>query len=108
MVNKSMLRRTGKRPDYQENNLETATAESTTSVFDGSAFILSDVESTAQIENTQISPIASHRLFQSLGLLISIFGRVLNWLNGTGSSQIDIHRIKTRNDQHLGLRKWNL
>ena len=108
MVNKSILKRTGQRPDYHENNLQTATSESTISVFDGPAFILSDVESTAQIENTQISPIASHRLFRPLGLLIGIFGRVLNWLNGTGSSQIDIHRIETRNDQHLGLRKWNL
>jgi len=80
MVNKSILKRTGQRPDYHENNLETATSESTISVL----------------------------LFRSLGLLIGIFGRVLNWLNGTGSSQIDIHRIKTRNDQYLGLRKWNL
>jgi len=108
MVNKSILKRTGKRPDYQENNLETATSESTISVLDGSASILSDVESTAQIQNTQISTIGSHRLFRSLGLLIGIFGRVLNRLNGIGSSEIDVHRMESRRNEELGLRKWNL
>ena len=108
MVNKSILKRTGKRPDYQENNLETATSESTISVLDGSASILSDVESTAQIQNTQISTIGSHRLFRSLGLLIGILGRVLNRLNGIGSSEIDVHRMESRRNEELGLRKWNL
>jgi len=92
----------------QEKNLEMAASESTLSATNETDFILSDTGKTFQTETRLKSYGASNGFSKCISLLVTFFGRILGWLNGFGGSEIDVHRIESRRNEQLGLRKWNL
>lgn len=48
------------------------------------------------------------RLFDVRIFIIAVFSRLLKWLNGVGSNEIDLRRLERRNDSQLGIRRWSL
>lgn len=108
MVYKTTLKKAGDMVGHQNDYIGTVVSESTTSVIDGTTLNLSDVELTDIAEVTPASPGIRYLISKRFVVLVNFFCRVLSWLNGSGSSEIDVHRMETHNDQHLGLRKWNL
>lgn len=92
----------------QEKNLEMVASESMPSATDETDFILSDTEKTIQTETKSKSYVVNNGFSKCINLLVAFFGRILSWLNGSGSSEIDVHRMESRSNEQLGLRKWNL
>ena len=81
-----------------------------------STIIIADDESTTQVriwvadkeKISTTSPDTKHIFTKLFAIIIGSISSLLNWLNGSGSTDIDEQRMKTRCDQQLGLRKWNL
>ena len=108
MKNTTMVNNRRGKIDQQENNLEIVVSESTPSATDEMDFILSDSEKTVKAETKSKSYGVNNGFSKCISLLVAFFGRILSWLNGSGSSEIDVHRMESRSNQQLGLRKWNL
>ena len=92
----------------QEKNLEMVASESTPSATSETAFVLSDTGKTFQTETKAKSYGANNGFAKCISLLVTFSGRIASWLNGFGSSEIDVHRMESRHNEQLGLRKWNL
>ena len=92
----------------QRRNLETVALESTPLATNETDFILSATEKTFQTETKSKSYGVSNRYSKYVSLLVTFFSRILSWLNGFGGSRIDVHRMESRSNEQLGLRKWNL
>ena len=92
----------------QEKNLEMVASGSTPSAIDETDFILSDTEKTIQAETKSKSYGVNNGFSKCISLLVTFFGRILSRLNGFGGSEIDVHRMESRRNEQLGLRKWNL
>jgi len=92
----------------QKKNLEMVGSESTRSVTNETDFILSDTEKTFQTETKSKSYGVNNGFSKCVSLLVTFFSRILSWLNGSGGSEIDVHRMESRRNEQLGLRKWNL
>jgi hypothetical protein len=92
----------------QKRNLEMVASGSTPLASNETDFILSDTEKTFQTETKSKSYGVSNGFSKYISLLVTFFGRVLSWLHGSGGSEIDVHRMESRRNEQLGLRKWNL
>lgn len=92
----------------QEKNLGMVALESTPSATNEKDFILSNTEKTFQTETKSKSYSVNNGFSKCISLLVIFFGRILSWLNGFGGSEIDVHRMESRRNEQLGLRKWNL
>ena len=108
MKNSTVINKIRRETGQQEKNLEMVVSESTTSAIDETDFILSDTEKTIQAETKSKSYGVNNGFSKCISLLVTFFGRILSWLNGFGSSEIDVHRMETRSNEQMGLRKWNL
>ena len=92
----------------QERNLEMVASESTLPASNEADFILSDTEKTFQIETRSKSYGVNNGFSKCISLLVIFSRRILSYLNGFGGSEIDVHRMESRRNEQLGLRKWNL
>ena len=108
MSNTTIVKNGRAKIGQQERNLEMVASESTPSATNETDFILSDTEKTFQTQ-TKSKPYGVNNGFsECISLLVTFFGRILSWLNGSGGSEIDVHRMESRRNEQLGLRKWNL
>ena len=92
----------------RERNLEMVASESTLSASNEADFILSDTEKTLQTETRSKSYGINNGFSKCISLLVTFSRRILSCLNGFGGSEIDVHRMESRRNEQLGLRKWNL
>lgn len=69
----------------------------------------SDSSNLKQIDNTKdLTQSSDNNKKLKRSSLVAFFSTVFNWLNGSNSSEINVYRMERRNDQQLGIRKWNL
>ena len=93
---------------YQKKNLKMVALKSTPLATNETAFILSDTGKTFQTATKSRPYGVNNRFAGCISLLVTFYGRILSWLNGFGGSEIDVHRMESRRNEQLGLRKWNL
>jgi hypothetical protein len=69
----------------------------------------SDSSNLKQIDNAKdLTQSSDNNKKSKRSSLVVFFSTIFNWLNGSNSSEIDVNRMERRNDQQLGIRKWNL
>ena len=108
MSNTTIVKNGKRKIGQQEKNLEMVALESTPSATNETDFVLPDIEKTFQTETKSKSYGVNDGFSKFISLLVIFFGRILSWLNGFGGSEIDEHRMESRRNEQLGLRKWNL
>jgi prephenate dehydratase len=108
MSNTTIVKNGSAKIGQQEKDLEMVASEATLSATNETYFILSDTERPFQTETESKSYDASNGFSKCISLLVTFGGRILSFLNGFGGSEIDVHRIESRRNEQLGLRKWNL
>ena len=108
MSNTTIVNNGRRKIGQQKRNLEMVASGSTPLASNETDFILPDIEKTFQAETRTKSYGVNNGFCKSISLLVTFFGRILSWLNDFGGSKIDVHRMESRHNEQLGLRKWNL
>jgi len=108
MINNTQTTKTRDQIVFQEFKADTALSDSTALDFDGESTINVEMGVSNQSNTPAIFPNTGKRFTKLIGVVVKSILRLFHWLNGSGSTRIDEKRMKTRCDQQLGLRKWNL
>ena len=94
--------------DRKEIKLELVINESTTPIADNLISQLPEIKPAASTETLPVFLHIIYKISKRVGLIVTLFKHIFKWLNGLGSNEIDVQRMESRNDQQLGIRKWNL
>jgi len=94
--------------DRKEIKLELVINESTTPIADNLIYQLPEIKPACSTETIAVSRDFKYKIAKRVGLIVALLKQIFNWLNGFGSNEIDVQRMESRNDQQLGIRKWNL
>jgi hypothetical protein len=94
--------------ERQGIELELVIGEPITPIADNLTSQLSQIIPACDTETLPVSSDFKNKIAKQVGFIFALFKQIFNWLNGIGSNEIDVQRMENRNDQQLGIRKWNL
>ena len=94
--------------DRKEIKLELVINESITPIANNLTSQLPQIKAARSTETLPVSSDLKNKIAKRVGFIVALFKQIFNWLNGIGSNEIDVQRMESRNDQQLGIRKWNL
>jgi hypothetical protein len=94
--------------DRKEIKLELVINESITPIANNLTSQLPQIKAARSTETLPVSSDFKNKIAKRVGFIVALFKQIFNWLNGIGSNEIDVQRMESRNDQQLGIRKWNL